>query len=222
MSASPPPGSAAASDADLILAVAGARPGGLRRAVRALRRADQGLRDARAAPAPADADEIAQDVMVAIWRRAAASTRRAPPPRPGSSRSPATGASTSLRRAGRPGPDPRDPLFQPDPEPDGFARARAPPSARRGCATASPASPPEQRRGAGRRLLRRAEPRRDRRARGPAARHGEVADPARLPPPARRYWARIWRRGSAMTERGADGRGLARRRAPSRATAATR
>ena len=104
-------------------------------------------------------------------------------PRPGSSPSRATGASTHFRRAGRPAPDPADPLFQPDPAPDGFA-ALTPPSARRGCATALGRARARAAAGARRRLLRGAEPRRDRRARGAAARHGEVADPARLPPPA--------------------------------------
>lgn len=69
----------------------------------------------------ADADEIVQDVMVAIWRRA-------------SSFDPArAGAATwifaiarnrridLIRRASRPAPDPEDPLYQPDPEPDGLA-----------------------------------------------------------------------------------------------------
>lgn len=69
--------------------------------------------------APHDqADEIAQEVLVSVWRRAGqydpqkaavstwifaiARNRRI----------------DALRRAGRPAPDPEDPLFQPDPEPD--------------------------------------------------------------------------------------------------------
>jgi RNA polymerase sigma-70 factor, ECF subfamily len=72
----------------------------------------------RAGAAEADADEIAQDVMVSIWRRAA-------------SYDPARAAAATwiyaiarnrridlVRRARRPSPDPADPLFQPDPEPD--------------------------------------------------------------------------------------------------------
>jgi RNA polymerase sigma-70 factor, ECF subfamily len=68
----------------------------------------------------ADADEIAQDVMVSIWRRAA-------------SFDPGRAAASTwifaiarnrridmLRRMRRPAPDPDDPLFQPDPEPDGM------------------------------------------------------------------------------------------------------
>lgn len=75
----------------------------------------------RAGVGPADADEIAQDVMVSVWRhasdfdpdRAAVSTwifaiarnRRI----------------DHHRRGARPAPDPEDPLFQPDAEPDGLA-----------------------------------------------------------------------------------------------------
>jgi RNA polymerase sigma-70 factor, ECF subfamily len=75
----------------------------------------------RGGAAEADADEIAQDVMVSIWRRAA-------------SFDPAKAAASTwifaiarnrridmLRRMRRPAPDPDDPLFQPDPEPDGMA-----------------------------------------------------------------------------------------------------
>lgn len=67
-----------------------------------------------------DADEIAQDVMVSIWRRASGfDPRRA-------------AASTwifaiarnrridMIRRSRRPEPDPRDPLFQPDAAPGGL------------------------------------------------------------------------------------------------------
>jgi RNA polymerase sigma-70 factor (ECF subfamily) len=124
MSASPPPGPAAASDAELIGRVArqdraafaelyGRYAGRVRAFV---------LR--AGAPAP-DVDEIAQDVMVAVWRHAESyDPKRA-------------GAATwiyaiarnrridFLRRARRPEPDPTDPLFQPDPEPDGLALVSA-------------------------------------------------------------------------------------------------
>lgn len=76
----------------------------------------------RAGAAEPDADEIAQDVMVSIWRRA-------------DSFDPDRAAASTwifaiarnrridmLRRTARPAPDPADPLFQPDPEPDGMAR----------------------------------------------------------------------------------------------------
>jgi len=73
----------------------------------------------------ADADEIAQDVMVSVWRHAADfdPTRAA--------------VSTWIfaiarnrridhhRRGARPAPDPEDPLFQPDAEPDGLAALTA-------------------------------------------------------------------------------------------------
>ena len=68
-----------------------------------------------------DADEIAQDVMVSVWRHAPEfDPRRA-------------AVSTWIfaiarnrridqhRRGARPAPDPEDPLFQPDAEPDGLA-----------------------------------------------------------------------------------------------------
>nr|WP_184148044.1 sigma-70 family RNA polymerase sigma factor [Amaricoccus macauensis] len=75
----------------------------------------------RAGVGPADADEIAQDVMVSVWRHAADFD-------PGKA-----AVSTWIfaiarnrridhhRRGARPAPDPEDPLFQPDTEPDGLA-----------------------------------------------------------------------------------------------------
>ncbi len=118
---SPPPGPAADSDADLLLAVARRD----REAFVALFERYAGRVKAfalRRGANVADADEIAQDVMVAIWRRADSfdPTRAA--------------ASTWIfaiarnrridfaRRAARPGPDPFDPLLQPEPEPDGYVR----------------------------------------------------------------------------------------------------
>jgi RNA polymerase sigma-70 factor, ECF subfamily len=75
----------------------------------------------KAGATEADADEIAQDVMVSIWRRAASFD-------PGKA-APATWIFAiarnrridMVRRMRRPVPDPADPLFQPDPEPDGMA-----------------------------------------------------------------------------------------------------
>lgn len=116
--ASPPPTSL--SDADLIRAVA-ARD---RAAFVALFERFAGRVKAyaiRAGVGPADADEIAQDVMVSVWRHAADFD-------PGKA-----AVSTWIfaiarnrridhhRRGARPAPDPEDPLFQPDAEPDGLA-----------------------------------------------------------------------------------------------------
>lgn len=127
MLSSSPPGPAdasAASDSDLIVAVAGRDRAAFvalfdRYAARikafALRRG----------ASPADADEIAQDVMVAIWRRAETFD-------PGRASAAAWIYAIArnrrvdfARRAGRPGPDPLDPFFRPDPEPDAFAAVDA-------------------------------------------------------------------------------------------------
>lgn len=115
----PPPGSAAPSDAELLILIAGRD----RTAFGALFARYAGrikaftMRSGASAP---DADEIAQDVMVAIWRSAAGFD-------------PARAAASTwifaiarnrridlIRRARRPAPDPADPLFQPDPEPGGL------------------------------------------------------------------------------------------------------
>ncbi|MEM1268145.1 MAG: sigma-70 family RNA polymerase sigma factor [Pseudomonadota bacterium] len=73
----------------------------------------------------ADADEVAQEVMVAVWRRA------------DSYDASKAGAATWVftiarnrridlfRRRARPEPDPNDPLFQPDPEPSGLETVSA-------------------------------------------------------------------------------------------------
>lgn len=138
-----PPGSAAPSDADLLILIA-ARD---RTAFAALFERYAGRIKAfmmRSGARPDDADEIAQDVMVSIWRRAATFD-------PGRA-----AASTwifaiarnrridMIRRIRRPAPDPADPLFQPDPEPDGLAvvsQAERQGRVRAGLATL----PPEQR-----------------------------------------------------------------------------
>jgi RNA polymerase sigma-70 factor, ECF subfamily len=79
----------------------------------------------RGGASEADADEIAQDVMVLVWRRA----ETFDPTRAAASTWIFTIARNRrvdmLRRTRRPAPDPEDPLFQPEPEPDGFTRADA-------------------------------------------------------------------------------------------------
>ncbi|HPG23370.1 MAG TPA: sigma-70 family RNA polymerase sigma factor [Amaricoccus sp.] len=73
----------------------------------------------------ADAEEIVQEVMVAIWRRAASFD----PERAAAATWIFTIARNRridlVRRARRPEPDPQDPLFRPDPEPGGVARISA-------------------------------------------------------------------------------------------------
>jgi RNA polymerase sigma-70 factor, ECF subfamily len=127
MSSSSPPGpvaDSAASDSALIVAVALRDRG----AFVALFDRYAGRIKAfalRRGASPADADEIAQDVMVAIWRRA-------------ETFDPARASAAAwiyaiarnrrvdfARRAARPAPDPLDPFFRPDPEPDGFAAVDA-------------------------------------------------------------------------------------------------
>ncbi|MCB1369522.1 MAG: sigma-70 family RNA polymerase sigma factor [Rhodobacteraceae bacterium] len=73
----------------------------------------------------ADAEEIVQEVMVAIWRRAASFD----PERAAAATWIFTIARNRridlVRRARRPEPDPQDPLFRPDPEPGSVARISA-------------------------------------------------------------------------------------------------
>ncbi|MFT3972224.1 MAG: sigma-70 family RNA polymerase sigma factor [Amaricoccus sp.] len=132
------------SDADLLRAVAGRD----RAAFVALFERFAGRVKAyamRAGVGAADADEIAQDVMVSVWRHAA-------------DFDPARAAVSTWifaiarnrridhhRRGARPAPDPEDPLFQPDPAPDGLAALTA---AEREAhlRQALEALPPEQRR----------------------------------------------------------------------------
>jgi RNA polymerase sigma-70 factor (ECF subfamily) len=119
MNAAPPPGLAAPSDAELLRGVA-ARDRG---AFVALFERYAGRIKAfamRSGASAADADEIAQDVMVAVWRHAA----RFDPGRA----SPSTWIYAiarnrridAFRRAGRAIPPADEPLLQLDPAPDGF------------------------------------------------------------------------------------------------------
>lgn len=111
--------SAAPSDAELLRA-AGRRD---KEAFRALFERYAGRVKAymmRSGAAPQDADEIVQDVMVAVWRRA----ETFDPARAGAATWIFAIARNRridlIRRARRPAPDPADPLFRPDPEPDGL------------------------------------------------------------------------------------------------------
>jgi RNA polymerase sigma-70 factor, ECF subfamily len=124
MCVSPPPGHTTASDADLVLA-AGRRN---RDAFVELFGRYAGRINAfvlRAGIGAADAEEVTQDVMVSVWRHAA-------------SFDPARAAVSTwiysiarnrridfIRRARRPAPDPQDPLFSPDPAPDGLIEMAA-------------------------------------------------------------------------------------------------
>lgn len=79
----------------------------------------------RSGASASDADEVVQEVMVAIWRSAATFD----PERAAVSTWIYTIARNRridmIRRSKRPAPDPNDPLFQPDPEPDGIDRVSA-------------------------------------------------------------------------------------------------
>ena len=140
----PPPDLDATSDADLILATSRQD----RSAFVQLFERYAGRVKAfvmRSGASPTDAEEIVQEVMVAIWRRA-------------STFDPARAAASTwifaiarnrridmVRKVRRPAPDPSDPLFRPDPEPDGLERVTA--TEREGLVRESLASlAPEQRR----------------------------------------------------------------------------
>jgi RNA polymerase sigma-70 factor, ECF subfamily len=119
MSASPPPGHAASSDADLVRAVARQDRQAFIELFGRYAGRIKGFA-MRGGASALDADEIAQDVMVAVWRRAADFD----PARAGVATWIFAIARNrridALRRGRRAEPDPRDPLFQPDPEPDGI------------------------------------------------------------------------------------------------------
>ena len=137
------PPAEANSDAELIRAVAG----GDREAFVRLFENYAGRIKAfmmRSGASAGDADEIAQDVMVAVWRRA-------------ETFDPSRSAASTwifaiarnrridlLRRSGRPAPDPLDPLFQPEAEPDAFDALDAAEREER-LREALAALPPEQR-----------------------------------------------------------------------------
>jgi RNA polymerase sigma-70 factor, ECF subfamily len=117
MPAQQPPAPDTASDADLLAAIAARDKAAFSALFGRYAGRIKGFM-MRSGASAQDADEIVQDVMVSIWRRA-------------SSFDPArAGAATwvyaiarnrridLIRRQMRPAPDPEDPLFQPDPEPD--------------------------------------------------------------------------------------------------------
>jgi RNA polymerase sigma-70 factor, ECF subfamily len=78
----------------------------------------------RGGAAEADAEEIAQDVMVSIWRRAGSFDRRRAAPATWIFAIARNRRIDLVRRSRRPAPDPDDPLFQPDPANDATAAIR--------------------------------------------------------------------------------------------------
>lgn len=121
MPAAPPPVQPVPSDVALLAGVAA----GDRAAFAALFERYAGRLKAhvlRAGAGRDDADEIVQDVMVSVWRRAASFD----PDRAAVSTWIYAIARNrridGLRRAHRPRPDPLDPTFDPEPEPDGLDR----------------------------------------------------------------------------------------------------
>lgn len=121
----PPDGLSEASDADLLRRVAVARDRAAFVALFDRFAARVKAFMMRGGASEADADEIAQDVMVLVWRRA----ETFDPSRAAASTWIFTIARNRridiLRRTRRPAPDPEDPLFQPEPELDGFGRIDA-------------------------------------------------------------------------------------------------
>lgn len=124
MSAAPPFGLTTASDVDLLARIAQRDRAAFVELFGRYAGRVKGFM-LRAGVSPQDADEIAQDVMVLIWRRAETfdPTRAAP----------STWIYTiarnrridRLRRTRRPTFDPTDPLFQPEPERDGLEQLTA-------------------------------------------------------------------------------------------------
>lgn len=119
MPAPPPTAPETASDAELLGAIAGSDKAAFAVLFDRYAGRIKGFM-MRSGASAEDADEIVQDVMVAIWRRASSFD----PARAG----PATWIFAIarnrridlIRKSSRPVPDPEDPLFQPDPEPDGL------------------------------------------------------------------------------------------------------
>jgi RNA polymerase sigma-70 factor, ECF subfamily len=120
MPASPPPEEETASDAALIARIAARDRAAFERLFDRYAGRIRGYL-MRSGASAQDADELAQDVMVSVWRNAGSFD----PTRAAASTWIFTIARNRridlLRRGRRPEPDPADPLFQPDPAPDGMA-----------------------------------------------------------------------------------------------------
>lgn len=120
MAATVPPGEDTESDASLVARVAERD----RCAFEALFARYAGRIKAflmRSGAAAHDADELAQEVMVAVWRAAASYDPVKAAPSTWIFAIARNRRIDMIRRARRPEPDPEDPLFQPDPAPDGLA-----------------------------------------------------------------------------------------------------
>lgn len=113
-----PAATPAASDAELIRAIAGRDRGAFIALFERYAGRVKGYLMRTGANA-ADAEEIAQEVMIAVWRNA----ERFDPARAAASTwifAIARNRRIDMARRQRPGPDPDDPLLHPDPEPDAF------------------------------------------------------------------------------------------------------
>jgi RNA polymerase sigma-70 factor (ECF subfamily) len=173
----------------------------------------------RSGASPQDADEIAQDVMVAVWRGA----RGFDPARAGAATWIFAIARNRridlIRRSRRPAPDPADPLFRPDPEPDGLdalSQAEQEARLRESLAVLPPSSarcwsrPFNDGLSHGEIAV----------AQGPSARDGEVAHPDGLASArqcSRRFGEGVGTWSDAVPMVGAFGGGDSRRKPPPRA-----
>lgn len=121
MPVSSTPGSVAPSDSELLTAIAARDKAAFGELFSRYAGRVKGFM-IRSGASAQDADEIVQDVMVSVWRRAMTFD-------------PARAAASTwiyaiarnrridlIRRGRRPEPDPQDPLFQPDPAPDELDR----------------------------------------------------------------------------------------------------
>lgn len=79
----------------------------------------------RGGASPADAEEVAQDAMVTVWRRAEQYDPARAAPSTWIYAIARNRRIDMMRRSRRPAPDPEDPLFQPDAEPSGISQLSA-------------------------------------------------------------------------------------------------